>query len=335
LVLKATVPYKAGATLYPSFEATTTTAFNQQAIRNVSIDVINICDCPDYIAPLTREAARTLLQSTCGTAAECPERTSYLSCVEGNLDSLLSDERIDAVSYEVLLLETQQMLAYCDGYQRCMNEINPAALEKSAYDKGYSDGNLSGLNAGLEQGRASGYAEGYSAGSNDGYITGHSDGYSEGLVVGEASGYQKGYDHGLSVGEGIGYEKGHEIGLNEGFDNGYSVGKNDGYIDGHEKGYQEGFTEGDASGYQRGMQEGFELGHQSGYASGYEQGFNDGRPMTLEETVAYVQLQCPCSKRPSEMIRCGTQTLWKLYRSERISDRTRREAVRQLARRRC
>ncbi len=197
LELKAVVPYNAGQLVLPGFMGITkANTRNQHSIRNIDFKIVDNSDCEGYIPPLTTDQAREAISASCGSAQSCPEPETYLECVSNIAGELMVEERIAETTFELLYVEAQLGLSFCQGYQECVVEINPDGLQEDSYQLGYDAGETAGYQEGYNFGEQSGYQSGFSAGKELGY----GEGYGVGKEDGTEQGYSLGYEAGMAEG---------------------------------------------------------------------------------------------------------------------------------------
>lgn len=195
LELKATVPYAAGQLILPGFKGITkSNSRNEHAVRNIDFKIVDNSDCQDYVPPLTTDQVREVITASCGDVGSCPEQETYLECVSGVANDLLLTEQIDQNTLELLYVEAQLGLSFCQGYQECVVEIDPDGLREDSYQLGYDAGQTAGYQEGYTTGEQTGYQGGMTAGREQGY----SDGYTAGKLDGHEEGYADGYEAGLA-----------------------------------------------------------------------------------------------------------------------------------------
>jgi flagellar biosynthesis/type III secretory pathway protein FliH len=277
VIQSQTAFYSPGTLLFPGFEAGTGPAHNEHRVRNINIDVLDSSDCAGYLPPLTLEQARAEIVTACGDVGQCPDRTSYTNCVDATVSSLEGQSRITPDIADLLQLEAQYAMSFCDGYQQCVTVINPTQLATDKYDEGFAAGVLSVDVAGIEAtARALGYSEGYADGDAAGHANGVTEGYSSGFDAGSAHGYSVGFEAGELQGHANGVTEGYSTGFDAGSAHGYSVGFDAGTAQGHAAGVQEGYASGFTDGRSAGLLEGSQVAYQQGFTDGLNQGTADG-----------------------------------------------------------
>jgi flagellar biosynthesis/type III secretory pathway protein FliH len=288
LLLTAYLPSTLTNIVTPGFEGIAMNGMNEQKLRNISLSILDNEGCADYVPPLSLDQARALLVNSCGDVATCPDETEYLSCVTQTTQLLLTDERIESTTAELLELEAQYGLSFCSGYDQCETDIDEDSIRDAAYDSGYADGvtdgDAAGYARGLEEGDSAGYTRGYTKGKTEGYIDGFDDGdaagYQRGVAAGQTTGYDSGFTDGKAEGITIGDAQGFARGYTEGKADGTTAGYSSGFDDGRAAGYTAGLSDGDAAGFTRGydsgLTDGQEAGYESGFSDGDEAGFTRG-----------------------------------------------------------
>lgn len=295
LVLRSNVLYIPGEILTPAFEGLTTTVRNEHRIRNVDLQVIERAGCTVDPVPLTREETSALILSVCGDTTACPDRSTHLSCVDLELGNLLNEGQISQETADIVRLESETGLSYCEGYNQCLVDIDPDAIRSQSYDEGYTAGVASVpveeiRQTAFDEGRTQGDSEGHARGLSEGQALGYASGYSEGLAVGDAAGYSRGHAEGRATG----HAEGRAQGFTEGRAEGHAAGYSEGQAAGDAAGYSRGFSEGNAAGRAEGLAEGRAEGHAAGYAegeaagdaAGFERGHAEGRAAGYQEGYA-------------------------------------------------
>lgn len=335
LLLTTHLPAGIPQELIPGFEGNAINGNNEQQVRNIHISILNNEGCADYVTPLTMDEARAAVENTCGAVSECPEETTYLECVAQSTQQMITDSLIQNSTADILMLEAQYGLTFCQGYSQCESDIDPESVYQEGFNAGFtsgeSSGDATGYTRGFTEGKTTGYTDGYQAGTADGYAAGDADGYTRGQAAGYSSGYTIGKSDGNALGDAAGYTRGYGEGLAAGDAAGYTRG----FADGSAAGYSTGFADGDTSGYTRGFSEGhtegYNVGYTEGEASGYDAGYEAGLAeapscdeptLSFDEALTVIQDACPCetAKNHGQRVACSVQAIKTLSFESKIDD---------------
>lgn len=112
----------------------------------------------------------------------------------------------------------------------CRNRGYDAVVDRSAYERGFSDGKLANPDY------SAGYREAYSPAFARGEADGEDAGYSEGY----AAGYSDGYDDSAYAIYDACYRDAWNAAYGHGYEDGWASGNPQGYSDGHAAGYEDG-----------------------------------------------------------------------------------------------
>jgi hypothetical protein len=156
-----------------------------QKIRNVTVKIYESDTCSNLKNDdLTYEAIKEILADTCGDDA-CATYEQYLACAFNKIDELREAGTLLANLESQMREELSAKSIFCDGYQQCVDEVDPEAIRAAALEEGFAAGVAS---VDLEGAATAAYNEGFAAGEQSVDVGSHyQSGYGDGYAAGVAS----------------------------------------------------------------------------------------------------------------------------------------------------